>query len=142
MNEPVTLHKNAYGNLDPVNTVDPSGNFGLVEFGASSNIREILSSVQMDVGFSLADLAFNQNSDGPSYTSAGASILLTVLPTKYIKQITKLCKFKVCKKFLNFTKSERNVISEVQAMRKSGVEDKILKALKDGVPTKFVTRIG
>ena len=41
--EPVTLHKYAYGNMDPANTVDPTGHFGLASFGTASSIRSTLA---------------------------------------------------------------------------------------------------
>ena len=70
--DPVTLHKYAYGNLDPANTVDPSGHFGLVEFGVANNIRMELSSIQVDIGFSLLDSAF---SDGEASATNGFAVL-------------------------------------------------------------------
>lgn len=42
-NRPITLNKYLYGNGDPINTVDPSGNFGLASIGASLNSRAILA---------------------------------------------------------------------------------------------------
>ena len=40
---PISLHKYLYGNADPINTVDPSGNFGLASIGAGLNGRAILA---------------------------------------------------------------------------------------------------
>ena len=45
--DPVTLHKYAYGNLDPVNNIDPTGNFSLASFGAASNVRSILATTSV-----------------------------------------------------------------------------------------------
>jgi RHS repeat-associated protein len=53
--DPITLHKYVYGNSDPVNHTDPSGNFSLVEFGVADTIRTELTSLQIDTGFSLLD---------------------------------------------------------------------------------------
>ncbi|MBK1872604.1 hypothetical protein FE848_05155 [Marinobacter sp. 1-3A] len=42
---PVTLNKYAYGNADPINWADPTGNFGLSSFGTASNIRGTLATM-------------------------------------------------------------------------------------------------
>ena len=42
-NRPVTLHKYLYGNGDPLNTVDPSGNVGLASISAGLNGRAVLA---------------------------------------------------------------------------------------------------
>ena len=47
MKEPVTLHKYLYTNSDPVNYIDPTGNFGLASFGAASNIRATLTTTSV-----------------------------------------------------------------------------------------------
>ncbi|WP_341502516.1 putative Ig domain-containing protein [Gallaecimonas sp. GXIMD4217] len=56
--DPITLHKYLYGNADPVNHTDPSGMFGLVEFGVVNNIRSELASQQVNVGLSVLDMGF------------------------------------------------------------------------------------
>ncbi|MCP4976198.1 MAG: RHS repeat-associated core domain-containing protein, partial [Maribacter sp.] len=43
--DPVTLHKYLYANVDPVNTIDPTGNFGLSDISASLNISGRLSTI-------------------------------------------------------------------------------------------------
>jgi len=57
--DPITLHKYLYGNADPVNVVDPSGNIGLGSFGVSSSIRGILATsatgAVFGAGFSAVD---------------------------------------------------------------------------------------
>lgn len=51
--DPITLHKYVYGNADPVNYVDPTGNFGLGSFGASFNIQfSLASSASSTIGTS------------------------------------------------------------------------------------------
>lgn len=40
--EPETLHKYLYVHADPVNNIDPSGNFALAQFSATINIQGIL----------------------------------------------------------------------------------------------------
>ena len=70
-NDPVTLHKYAYGNLDPVNHTDPTGNFGLASISAANNIRSILANITVDIGLSLLDGMF---SDDPSAGDAAKAI--------------------------------------------------------------------
>ncbi len=43
--DPITLHKYLYGNGDPGNVIDPSGNFGLVDIGISLDIRAALGTI-------------------------------------------------------------------------------------------------
>jgi RHS repeat-associated protein len=62
--EPVTLHKYLYGNADPVNTVDPSGFFGLASVGAAHNIRMNLMEMQIDFGLNLLDAAIDPEGAG------------------------------------------------------------------------------
>src|SRR5262249_41095849 len=42
---PLTLHRYIYANANPVNNIDPSGNFGLAELSATIAIIGILSSM-------------------------------------------------------------------------------------------------
>ena len=52
--DPVTLNKYAYGNLDPVNYIDPTGNFGLTSLSAGINVRGVLATTSFArYGFSL-----------------------------------------------------------------------------------------
>ncbi len=43
--DPITLHKYLYANADPVNNIDPSGNFSLVSISAGVNIAGVLSTI-------------------------------------------------------------------------------------------------
>ena len=54
--DPRTLHKYTYGNGDPVNSVDPSGKFGLSEFAVTSNIVGFLTSLRIENAFDTFDL--------------------------------------------------------------------------------------
>lgn len=47
MNDPVTLHKYLYGNVDPVNFVDPSGNVGLARQLQTLNIQSKLQVIRV-----------------------------------------------------------------------------------------------
>jgi len=70
--DPVTLHKYLYGNVDPVNFVDPSGNFSLGSVGATNNIIGVLATASIasySIGQSLSgggasDGGFNSNQLG------------------------------------------------------------------------------
>lgn len=72
---PVTLHKYLYANANPVNMIDPSGQFSLVEFGVVNSIVSELSSLQVNVGISLLDAAFTENEGADTYNSFGVAIL-------------------------------------------------------------------
>ena len=58
-NSPITLNKYLYGNGDPANFTDPTGNFSITELQTVNNIRTNLSSLQIDVGVSLLDAYFD-----------------------------------------------------------------------------------
>jgi len=45
--EPITLNKYLYGNADPINNTDPTGNFSLASFGTATNIRGILTTTSV-----------------------------------------------------------------------------------------------
>jgi RHS repeat-associated protein len=80
--DPITLHKYLYGNADPVNMVDPSGMFGLASFGVANNIRGMLTDMQIEVGLSILDAAFNPDKDVLTLTGValGALALAGVAP--------------------------------------------------------------
>jgi choice-of-anchor A domain-containing protein/RHS repeat-associated protein len=48
--DPISLHKYLYAASDPVTYVDPTGNFGLAEFGASYNVMGALKATATVVG--------------------------------------------------------------------------------------------
>jgi len=75
--DPITLHKYAYGNADPVTYVDPTGNFGLASFGIASDIRMTLSNVQIEIGLSMLDAALDPESagNGPNYKALGLAAI-------------------------------------------------------------------
>ncbi len=89
--EPVTLHKYLYANADPVNTTDPTGLFGLVEFGVVNNIRVTLSEVQVDVGFSLINAKLD--SESPTVAASGWGIIASLSPG-ILKPLSKTIKSK------------------------------------------------
>lgn len=58
--DPVTLHKYLYANTDPVNFIDPTGNFSLSSFSAASTIQAALATSAIvatyQIGQSFADV--------------------------------------------------------------------------------------
>jgi len=62
--DPITLHKYLYASADPVNNIDPSGNFSLVPFAVAQDIRTSLSTLQTDVGLSILDAALDPDNAG------------------------------------------------------------------------------
>ena len=88
--QPLSLHRYQYGNLDPVNTIDPNGRFGFAEIGIVSSIRSILSSIQIDVGMSI----LTQPALDPSGDISKIFILLSVAQggTGLLKSIGSLVK--------------------------------------------------
>ncbi|MBF7073946.1 hypothetical protein ISG33_11100 [Glaciecola sp. MH2013] len=71
---PMTLNKYAYGNADPINFSDSTGNFSITELQVVNNIRSNLSSLQIDLGISLLDGYFNP--DSASSNAGDGAILL------------------------------------------------------------------
>jgi len=71
--EPITLNKYLYGNADPANYIDPTGNFSLGSFGAANNISSVLMNIQVDAGTSILDsmLSSDSSANGPSAMALG-----------------------------------------------------------------------
>jgi len=46
-NDPVTLHKYLYANIDPINNSDPSGRFSLASFSAAQTINVVLTAISI-----------------------------------------------------------------------------------------------
>ncbi len=114
MNQPVTLHKYLYGNADPANVVDPSGNFGLVSFGIANNIRTELSLLQIDAGTSLLDAALSGDSASPA-SAAGFGIIASLAPSS-LKFISKsfISKF-IGKGKVSYLKNKKPLDKEISA---------------------------
>ena len=90
--DPVTLHKYLYANVDSVNNIDPTGNFSLGGFGATSNIQGILAKVNFaSIAFDIFSLATSD--EELSARDIGTNILLTLLPAKHVLRVlNKACK--------------------------------------------------
>jgi RHS repeat-associated protein len=79
--DPITLHKYLYANVDPVNNIDPTGNFTLASFGAAESIRSILNEITVNTGVSIFDSAFSGDDGGDiSPTAAGWGIIASLSP--------------------------------------------------------------
>ncbi len=72
--DPATLHKYSYANVDPVNNIDPSGRFSLGSLAAALDIRSVLSNVQIEIGMSLLDAAFDDGDAQNNYLIGIASM--------------------------------------------------------------------
>jgi hypothetical protein len=98
--DPITLHKYLYANADPANTTDPSGYFGLVEFGVANNIRTTLANLQTDVGMNLLGAALDPDSaaEGPNAMGLGVAAIGGASAFKLLRMLSK--KFReVCNSF-------------------------------------------
>jgi RHS repeat-associated protein len=82
--DPVTLHKYLYGNVDPVNFVDPSGNFGLGSFSAAARVNGILSAVSVtQTAFDVFSLA--TSGEEFSVKDVGITVLISLGGAKVAK---------------------------------------------------------
>ena len=90
---PLTLNKYLYGNADPVNHVDPSGNFGI-----SSAISGISATMSVMSAFAIgweSGSIINRVRAGESLMSSSnlksaAGIALAMLPIKYLPKVHEL----------------------------------------------------
>jgi len=78
--EPITLHRYLYANVDPTNVVDPSGEFGLVEFGTANTVRAELSSLQADVGLSLLESSLGGGTPSDAGGASGWAVIASLAP--------------------------------------------------------------
>jgi RHS repeat-associated protein len=90
-NDPITLHKYLYGNGDPVNNIDPSGNFSLGEISVGQSIGAILTT--HSITSSAIDLV-SMAANGESVSAIGASLIIGLVANKILKPLSKLCKSK------------------------------------------------
>ncbi len=75
--EPVTLHKYLYANADPVNNIDPSGNFSIGSLMSAVNTMATLVNTAQTIR-SVFEIA---SSDGTgSAKEIGSTVLLSLLP--------------------------------------------------------------
>ncbi len=88
---PITLNKYLYGNVDPMNNVDPSGYFSLASFSTASNIMGRLATTAIRFQ-SMADIFGALKDPNASGNDLGKDVVLSLLPTKYLKIFSKGCK--------------------------------------------------
>ncbi len=86
--DPITLHKYLYGNADPANHTDPTGNFSLGSFSAASTISGILTTA------SIASSAYDvfliaTGEEEFSARQFATNILLNRLPVKFVAKLLK-----------------------------------------------------
>ncbi len=82
--EPCTANAYSYTCARPTDQRDPSGMFGIGEFGAAESIRGTLAGLQAESGFNIFDGLANQDTDVAS--AVGIGILASLLPraTKFL----------------------------------------------------------
>ncbi|ROT98918.1 tandem-95 repeat protein [Marinobacter sp. R17] len=94
--EPVSLHKYLYGNVDPVNRIDPTGKFSLGSFSVASTINGILTTA--NIASSAYDVFLIATGEEEfSARQFATSILLSRLPTGVAAKILKKYKNKTGK---------------------------------------------
>jgi hypothetical protein len=84
--DPTTLHKYLYANADPGNMVDPSGNFSLSSLGTAINVMGTLSTIASTT-YDVFQIATGEKEF--SAREFGTNVLLSYLPTKYVKHLYK-----------------------------------------------------
>jgi len=126
--DPITLHKYLYASADPVNNIDPSGNFSLVSFGVAQNMRSTLSNLQIEVGFSLLDSFL---SDDPEKAAANNALLAGVAGLIGLGAGTKL--LKLLSRKANLGKSKR-IVSLLEDASKISFKAAKRKNIKKWIP--------
>ena len=89
LNEPLTLHKYIYANDNPINSIDPTGLFTMVEIGAADSIRNILMGIHIDNGQRLIGVVLGERPDPRDFVIQGLlglGILASIpLATRFLK---------------------------------------------------------
>jgi hypothetical protein len=80
--DPVTLHKYLYANVNPVSYTDPSGRFGLAEASVTMEIVSLLTQMQVDNGLNVLG---SQGADVESAQFANKMLGLAALGSGGIK---------------------------------------------------------
>lgn len=90
--DPITLHKYLYANVDPANMIDPTGNFSIGSIGAGLSIGATLSGVAQ-ASFDVTSLLLQSGGD-VTPTDLGKAVLTGLLGKKLLKPLAKVCKSK------------------------------------------------
>jgi len=90
--DPTTLHKYIYGSIDPINLVDPSGNFSIGGVLRTAGVITTLATV----GYTSFDVTslFVQHGSEVSAVDVGGAILLGLIGKKLLGPIAKICQNK------------------------------------------------
>ena len=91
--DPVTLHKYLYANIDPVNNIDPTGNFSLGGLMSAINIASTLVTTAQTT-YSLFQIA-SGDENAPTAKQIGFEILAGMGAGKLIKIFSK--RFRACR---------------------------------------------
>jgi hypothetical protein len=119
--DPITLHKYLYANVDPANTIDPSGYFGLVEAGVVNNIIGIQSSLTVDAGLNFLDSGlgmFGATEAQDAVRTAQTFLAVASLGAGGIA-LTKILakKFYALSKAQKFDKFRKGLFGDIRAVR-------------------------
>ncbi len=92
--DPITLHKYLYGNADPVNHIDPSGNFSLGSLGSGLGVLSTLSSIATT---SYDIFSSSGSGNELSAKEIGTALMISAVGGKSIKLVKVLAR-KICNK--------------------------------------------
>lgn len=84
--DPITLHKYLYANADPGNMIDPTGNFSMGGMMSAINVMGTLSTIATTT-YDVFQFASGEKEF--SAREFGTNVLLSFLPTKYVKHLYK-----------------------------------------------------
>ncbi len=89
--DPVTLHKYLYGNVDPVNNIDPTGNFSIGSLSAGfSTLGRLAGAANSAISeASILGASTDPNADA---SDVAKEVVLSLLPVKYLKVFSRGCK--------------------------------------------------
>jgi len=138
--DPITLHKYLYANADPVDMVDPSGNFSLGSFSAASTISGTLTAINL--GSSALDLYLIGTGERElTYRDVGFAVLIATGGAAAGKLINLLVKTKKAKKVLSALEENASQSAYLAAknVRNWVPKNKHMRSSTSGTKAKFDT---